>query len=156
RRAVWEAAGPFDSRFALYAQDLDLCLRAGGLGWRVAGVSASRGVHHHRAPGGGTGDVAPAPDPREPPWAGPRRRAARRRGAAAGRATARALAAGGAFRRGWLAFAALGGGEARRRAELERASLRQAAAAAFAAAREPAERDSRARSPGRVAGRRRT
>jgi GT2 family glycosyltransferase len=49
RRAVWEAVGPLDTRFRFYAQDLDLCLRAGDAGWRVAVVPGFTVVHHHGA-----------------------------------------------------------------------------------------------------------
>jgi GT2 family glycosyltransferase len=49
RREVWESAGPFDEGFRLYAQDLDLCLRAGALGFGVAVVPGFRLVHHHGA-----------------------------------------------------------------------------------------------------------
>lgn len=49
RREVWDAVGPFDERFRLYAQDLDFCLRARAAGWR-ARVAADFGVlHHHGA-----------------------------------------------------------------------------------------------------------
>lgn len=36
RREVWAAIGLFDPELALYAQDLDFCLRARAAGWRVA------------------------------------------------------------------------------------------------------------------------
>src|SRR5262245_47961893 len=36
RREVWDQIGPLDERFALYAQDLDFCVRARQAGWRVA------------------------------------------------------------------------------------------------------------------------
>ena len=49
RRATWTALGPFDERFFFYAQDLDLCLRAGAAGWTVALVPAARVLHHHGA-----------------------------------------------------------------------------------------------------------
>jgi GT2 family glycosyltransferase len=56
RRATWTALGPFDERFFFYAQDLDLCLRAGSAGWSVALVPAARVLHHHGATiGGGRG-----------------------------------------------------------------------------------------------------
>jgi N-acetylglucosaminyl-diphospho-decaprenol L-rhamnosyltransferase len=63
RRAVWEAAGPFDERFAFYAQDLDLCLRAREAGWRVAVVPGFRVLHHRgatiRPQGAGPGGAGP-------------------------------------------------------------------------------------------------
>lgn len=49
RRAVWEEVGPFDPRFRFYAQDLDLCVRAGRAGWAVAVLEDVRVVHHHGA-----------------------------------------------------------------------------------------------------------
>jgi GT2 family glycosyltransferase len=49
RREVWDAAGPFDEHFRLYAQDLDFCLRAGRAGWRVAVVAGFGVLHHHGA-----------------------------------------------------------------------------------------------------------
>lgn len=49
RREVWNRLGPFDERFAFYAQDLDLCLRAGAAGWRVAVLAEVPVLHHHGA-----------------------------------------------------------------------------------------------------------
>jgi GT2 family glycosyltransferase len=49
RRAVWEACGPLDERFRLYAQDLDLCLRARGKGFGVRLVPEFAVRHHHGA-----------------------------------------------------------------------------------------------------------
>lgn len=49
RREVWDAVGPFDDAFRLYAQDLDFCLRAGAAGWRVAIVAGFGVMHHHGA-----------------------------------------------------------------------------------------------------------
>lgn len=49
RRDVWQQVGPFDEGFRLYAQDLDLCLRAGAAGWRVRVVPAFGVMHHHGA-----------------------------------------------------------------------------------------------------------
>ena len=49
RRAVWEQVGPLDERFRLYAQDLDLCLRARDAGWTVAVLPELRVLHHHGA-----------------------------------------------------------------------------------------------------------
>jgi len=47
RREVIEAVGPFDPRYRLYAQDLDLCLAARDAGWRVK-VLPEFGVVHHQ------------------------------------------------------------------------------------------------------------
>lgn len=49
RRAVWEEVGPLDADFRFYAQDLDLCLRAGRAGWRVELRPEVRVLHHHGA-----------------------------------------------------------------------------------------------------------
>ncbi len=49
RRAAWEAAGPFDEGFHFYAQDLDLCLRAGRAGWLTEVRPELRVLHHHGA-----------------------------------------------------------------------------------------------------------
>jgi GT2 family glycosyltransferase len=45
RRPVWDSIGPFDTAFRFYAQDLDLCLRAGDAGWRIGVVAEARVVH---------------------------------------------------------------------------------------------------------------
>lgn len=49
QRGVWEAVGPFDESFRLYAQDLDFCLRARAAGWRVMIAPAFAVMHHHGA-----------------------------------------------------------------------------------------------------------
>ncbi|MFP5288868.1 MAG: glycosyltransferase family 2 protein [Thermoanaerobaculia bacterium] len=49
RRAAWQDAGPLDERFRLYAQDLDLCLRARQRGWEVKIEPELRVLHHHGA-----------------------------------------------------------------------------------------------------------
>lgn len=56
RREVWEASGPLDEGFRFYAQDLDLCIRAGRAGWKIQIRPEFRVLHHHgatigRAPG---------------------------------------------------------------------------------------------------------
>ena len=40
---------PLDEGFRFYGQDLDLCLRLGAAGWRVAVVPGFRVLHHHGA-----------------------------------------------------------------------------------------------------------
>jgi GT2 family glycosyltransferase len=55
RRRVWEQVGPLDEGFRFYAQDLDLCLRAGAAGWKVELVPGFRVMHHHGATIGGSG-----------------------------------------------------------------------------------------------------
>lgn len=49
RRPLWESLGPLDESYRFYAQDLDLCSRAGQAGWRVAIVPVFRVLHHHGA-----------------------------------------------------------------------------------------------------------
>jgi GT2 family glycosyltransferase len=49
RRTAWEQVGPLDERFQLYAQDLDLCLRARDAGWGVAVLPEFQVIHHHGA-----------------------------------------------------------------------------------------------------------
>jgi N-acetylglucosaminyl-diphospho-decaprenol L-rhamnosyltransferase len=52
RAALAEVAasgGPLDEAFRFYGQDLDLCLRLGAAGWRVAVVPGFGVVHHHGA-----------------------------------------------------------------------------------------------------------
>ena len=63
RAEVWKALGPFDERFFLYAQDLDLCERARANGWTVAVLSSARVLHHHGATIS-QGGAAPRQDPR--------------------------------------------------------------------------------------------
>jgi N-acetylglucosaminyl-diphospho-decaprenol L-rhamnosyltransferase len=100
RRAVWEQVGPLDERFRLYAQDLDLCLRARDAGWTVAVLPELRVLHHHGATvaaesGGGRGAQHV-----ELLWTDLLRWAAKRGGDRAARRMARALWAGGTLR--WL------------------------------------------------------
>ncbi len=49
RREAWIAVGPFDERFAFYAQDLDLCLLATAAGWTVRILDGVHVLHHHGA-----------------------------------------------------------------------------------------------------------
>jgi GT2 family glycosyltransferase len=49
RREVWDQCGPLDERFQLYAQDLDLCARAGDAGWTVGIVGGFTVTHHQGA-----------------------------------------------------------------------------------------------------------
>lgn len=58
RREVWEQAGPLDEGFRFYGQDLDLCLRAAGKGWKIAVVPGFRVLHHHGATIGRVGSAA--------------------------------------------------------------------------------------------------
>lgn len=45
RRRTWEELGGFDPRYFMYLEDVDLCWRAGGAGWRVRYVPAAEVVH---------------------------------------------------------------------------------------------------------------
>lgn len=45
RRATWVALGGFDESYFMYAEDVDLCWRAGRAGWRVAFEPAARVTH---------------------------------------------------------------------------------------------------------------
>ncbi len=46
RRQAWNEVGVLDERFALYAQDLDFCVRLRRAGWGVALVPEARVIHH--------------------------------------------------------------------------------------------------------------
>ena len=135
RRAAWQAAGPLDERFAVYCQDLDLCLSARERGWRTGVVPGARVLHHHGATlasvaGVGSGGFhAPAL------WADLVRLAAKRGGPAAAARTARTLRLGGWLRRALLLPLLAGGAVTRRRAAAERDTLLAAAAAAREAVR---------------------
>ncbi|MBW3615884.1 MAG: glycosyltransferase family 2 protein [Actinobacteria bacterium] len=45
RRTTWEALGGFDEAYFMYAEDVDLCWRAGRAGWKVTYEPAARVVH---------------------------------------------------------------------------------------------------------------
>jgi GT2 family glycosyltransferase len=138
RREVWEAAGPLDGRFAFYAQDLDLCLRARALGWRVAVVPAARVMHHHGATVSAGGRVIEAGHDPALLWADLVRCAARHGGPSGGARAARSLRLGGALQRLLLLPRAALPGDAGRRARRLAGVLRQAALAARRAAGEDA------------------
>ena len=145
RRSLWRELGGFDPRFALYAQDLDLCLRARALAWRVAVVPDSRVVHHHGATigkpsregasagGDSAATVARLDAPRL--WADLVRWAAKQGGPAGARRAARWLRLGGYVQRSLLRIDALRGAEARRLAAQQSCALHAAAEAAREAAR---------------------
>jgi GT2 family glycosyltransferase len=46
RRELWESLGGFDERFFMYAEDADLCLRAGELGYDCMICPEARLIHH--------------------------------------------------------------------------------------------------------------
>jgi N-acetylglucosaminyl-diphospho-decaprenol L-rhamnosyltransferase len=45
RRTLWEQLGGFDESFFMFAEDMDLCWRAGRQGWRIAFEPAAGIVH---------------------------------------------------------------------------------------------------------------
>ncbi len=49
RREAFAAAGGFDPQQWMYAEDLDLCWRLAGAGWRTRYVPAARVAHAHAA-----------------------------------------------------------------------------------------------------------
>jgi N-acetylglucosaminyl-diphospho-decaprenol L-rhamnosyltransferase len=97
RRSVWQAAGPLDEGFRFYAQDLDFCLRARRMGWRVEIRPELRVLHHHGA------TIGQAPGARKRQnlgllWGDLLRWARKHHGAAWARRAERALRAGVALR----------------------------------------------------------
>jgi hypothetical protein len=148
RRATWEVAGPLDERFAVYCQDLDLCLAAGDRGWRVGVARHAIVMHHH---GATLADVTGVGAARyNPPalWADLVRLAAKRQARAGARRTGLALRLGGWLRRQLLLPAALAGANRGRSARRERTALLAAAAAAREAARASAAAAPRGSLPG--------
>lgn len=134
RRAAWQAAGPLDERFALYCQDLDLCLTARERGWRAGVVPDARVLHHHGATLASVAGVGPGGYHAPALWGDLVRLAAKRGGAPAAERAARALRLGGSMRRALLVPLLAGAAVSRRRAAAERAALSAAAAAAREAA----------------------
>lgn len=124
RREVWESCGPLDERFALYCQDLDLCLRAGEAGWRVRVLPQCRVLHHHGATISRTSGER---QDLERLWTDLVLWSAKWDGEAAARRTARILRAGGLVRA--LALTAVSGlvGGARRTALRRRQAALQGA-----------------------------
>ncbi len=49
RRAAFESVGGFDTRYALYFEDVDFCVRLWSSGWRVQLDPSVRGRHEHQA-----------------------------------------------------------------------------------------------------------
>ncbi len=98
RREVWKSSGPFDTGYAFYCQDLDLCTAARAAGWRVAVVPGFGVLHHHgasigAAPGAATSAFHPARM-----WTDLVRYVSKHRGEAAARRAAGALRAGARLR----------------------------------------------------------
>jgi GT2 family glycosyltransferase len=98
RRSAWEEVGPLDEDFRFYGQDLDLCLRLGQAGWKVALLPGFRVMHHHGAtisgkPGTGGGRQHP-----ELLWTDLLRWARKHHGTTWARCAVLALATGGAAR----------------------------------------------------------
>jgi N-acetylglucosaminyl-diphospho-decaprenol L-rhamnosyltransferase len=62
RRRVWESAGPLREDFRFYAQDLDFCVRARRLGWKVRLLPRVRVEHRHGATIARNGALPYAPD----------------------------------------------------------------------------------------------
>jgi GT2 family glycosyltransferase len=136
RRGLWESLGGFDPRFALYAQDLDLCVRVRAAGWGIAVVSRSRVVHHHGATVAETSGVTSERHNAALLWSDLVLWTAKHRGPRAARTAARLLRLGGAVQRALLRLDGVRGTEARSRGRLERRALLGAAAAVRAAAGE--------------------
>ncbi|MBK7975579.1 MAG: glycosyltransferase family 2 protein [Deltaproteobacteria bacterium] len=105
RRSAWEAVGPLDTRFALYAQDLDLCVRVRRAGWSVALVRGARVVHHLGATIGALPESSADRAQRALLWTDLVRWAHRARGPRFGHAARHALLAGAWLR---VALTALG------------------------------------------------
>ena len=137
RPMLWTAAGGFDPRFRLYAQDLDYCLRARSAGWGVSVLPESRVIHHHGATIGTTSGATMARHHAALLWADLVLCIAKHRGPRAARTAGRLLRLGGAIQRAllWLE-GLLRGSEARRRGEVERRALHAASAAVRAATAE--------------------
>ena len=57
RAQVWAAVGLLDTRFVMYYEDHDFCLRAEGAGWRLVHVPAAHVWHRVSASSGGVGSV---------------------------------------------------------------------------------------------------
>jgi GT2 family glycosyltransferase len=128
RRAAWTAVGPLDERFALYCQDVDLCLRAAELGWEVAVIPDAVVTHHHGATISGVVEVGAGRYHAAILWADLVRLAFRHGGPREARRASRALRLGGLLQRLLLSSGLLGnagGSDAKR----ERRALSAAAAA---------------------------
>lgn len=97
RRSVWEQVGPLDEGFRFYAQDLDVCLRAGAAGWKVELLPEFRVMHHHGATIG-RDSSSWGKQNAELLWVDLLRWAGKSRGGSWGRRAALAMRAGAAMR----------------------------------------------------------
>ncbi len=113
RRRAWDEVGGFDASFALYAQDLDLCVRLRRAGWGVALVPDARVVHHLGATIGALPEASASRAHTALSWCDLVRWASKAHGVAFGRAAKGALLAGARLR---LVLAALGAVDAEARA----------------------------------------
>ncbi len=59
KREMWEAVGLFDTRYRMYYEDHDLCLRVRGAGWRIVHVPEAR-IRHRVAASTGPGSAEQA------------------------------------------------------------------------------------------------
>ncbi|MFZ5562462.1 MAG: glycosyltransferase family 2 protein, partial [Thermodesulfobacteriota bacterium] len=57
RREAFEAAGGFDERFFLYAEDMDLCRRLGDQGWKLAHVDDFPVIHERGGSAASAADI---------------------------------------------------------------------------------------------------
>jgi hypothetical protein len=98
RAEVWNTVGPFDESLGLYAQDLDLCLRARVAGFSVAVIPDARVVHHGGATiGRRAGATTLGQDPAQL-WSDLVRVVAKHEGPASAARAVRVLRAGAAVR----------------------------------------------------------
>ena len=56
RRDAFDAIGGFDERYFLYGEDLDLCRRLRGAGWRLVSLPVAWASHHSGASASGWWD----------------------------------------------------------------------------------------------------
>lgn len=97
RRQVWKQAGPFDTEYRFYCQDIDFCFAAAEAGWSIAILPDLEVLHHH---GGTISDLSGAVGSSHPEflWTDLLRFADKRRGEVGARSSSRALQMGGRLR----------------------------------------------------------
>ncbi len=98
RTSVWREAGPFETVYGFYGQDLELCRRARDGGWRVRILPGFRVLHHQGATISTTGEKASGNADLGLLWSDLVRWAERRRGMAYARRARRAIRAGSLLR----------------------------------------------------------